>query len=402
MKRLRGGVALGVWAVAVVVGALAGCAEPPVEKAAIGVAEAAIKGGESDVVSKGVVAITRVDSLCTGSLIAPNVVLTARHCVSSISGQGSAVSCESSTTSAPFGAKSFFVTTADVVTPGNAIEYLVEEVRVPPVDNLLCGNDIAILILSDNVSGIEPYLPRLDDAPLGGGEPYSAVGYGAGDGAGAEPGTRRRRDGLTTTCVGPDCFGTTPFGDELTATEWVGNGGVCQGDSGGPALDVDDRVIGVTSRGSNDCDLSIYTSTVAYGPWLRDTVVYASGMGLYDPPSWTAGSTVNREHSMPIGDACASDADCPTGKCLEDGDDMYCTRACEESAPCPEDYVCETSSFGMVCVDGTAAANGEKVYAYKRPSGGCGLSGGTPERAQPWLWMGLGLWLLARRRRGRA
>ena len=48
--------------------------------------------------------------------------------------------------------------------------------------------------------------------------------------------------------------------------EFAGDEATCQGDSGGPALDMQGRVVGITSRGGADCSMSIR-------PWWRRSTV---------------------------------------------------------------------------------------------------------------------------------
>ncbi len=368
-----------------------------------------ISGGVEDTTSKAVVGIVQASgSLCTGSLIAPNVVLTARHCVSPTTGDGSSVVCGTTGFLVPRPASSFFVSTADMVSVEDAGEYLVQEVVTLPdqesnVDDF-CGNDIAILILKESVQGVAPYIPRLDDAPVVAGEIYSAVGFGAVNGQGDDSGTRRRRDGIAVECVSSDCEDHEIFGGHVRSSEWIGEGGVCQGDSGGPALDDQDRVFGVTSRGQADCGVSIYAYTVSHGQWLKDTVVYASGIGVYQAPAWTAGSTVDPEHSMPIGDPCDDDDDCPSGKCLDDAGNRYCTRACTEEASCPVDYRCiEDPTFGAVCAVDTSKPQGNQFTTPPERNSGCAVR--PPARRAPdagWLWALAGLAWCCRRTRRRS
>jgi MYXO-CTERM domain-containing protein len=402
VRSARGGAALALVAVLL---AAPGCQpEDGDAVAAIGSSESLIKDGSDDTASKSVVAITTsAGGLCTGSLIAPNVVLTARHCVSPTLPNGSAVICDETTSGPAFSSSSFFVTTADVVTPGTLLEFFVDEVVLLPIEgDQLCGNDMAILILAVNVDASQtlPYEPRLSDDPLMAGETFAAVGYGAVDGAGNDAGTRRRREGLTVDCVTDGC-GDTMFGTNISLIEWAGSGGVCQGDSGGPALDDSGRVIGVTSRGTPDCEASIYAYTSAWEDWLKDTVVYASGIGVYEAPSWTSGSSVDPEHSMPVGDTCSSDADCPSGKCLQDGDKRYCTRACASEHACPTQYVCEdTDGFGLACVEAKASEPPPTQSFERADRGGCSVGGVAGRTSQAgWLLLGLTGLALGRRRR---
>ena len=138
----------------------------------VGAVSLPIMGGEVDDTSTAVMGIYHAGegSLCTGSLIAPNVLLTARHCVSSFVDQvGAGVLCSTTKVGTPWTTGGFLVTAATELSFANAGEVFVDEVVELDVDsNLACGHDIAILILRDNVpeSRATPLLPRLDAALL--------------------------------------------------------------------------------------------------------------------------------------------------------------------------------------------------------------------------------------------
>jgi hypothetical protein len=237
------------------------------------------------------------------------------------------------------------------------------------------------------------------DEPLVADELYSAVGYGAIDEAGNEAGVRRRRDDLSVLCVGLDCDShPSIFAGQVTASEWTGEGAVCHGDSGGPSLDAEGRVVGVTSRGAVDCGVAVSASVASWSGWLKDMVVYASGIGLYQAPSWTEGSSVDPEHSMPVGAPCDSGSDCPSGRCLDGTSGAFCTRTCTDDAPCPADYVCGGVDGLDLCLD--PPENPLSTH-YKRPEeeGSCAFTQPSQRNGTGCCWiLGAIVWRLRRRR----
>lgn len=250
----------------------------------------AIQGGEVDEERTNVVGMVIQQGwsggACSGSLIAPNLVLTAQHCIAPTSSQG--IACGFSTFGAPYDLDSLYVTTRTSF-PRFSGYYGVREIVLPDGDNDVCGRDVALLILNQNVPSDNaiPLTPRLDE-PVAVGERFTAAGYGhTGNGDGA--GTRRSIEGRRVICSGFQ-NGCQDNNQGVYANEWVGNDGTCQGDSGGPALDVSEKVIGVLSRGPEGCIYPVYTDVVLIAPLIRETATRAAMIGGYQPASWVDSS----------------------------------------------------------------------------------------------------------------
>lgn len=399
---------------------LPGCAAPEEqsEPELVGNASGAIKGGYLDDKDTGVVGVGLFQQgyligICTGSLIAPNVVLTAHHCVADVENEDPqlGIVCSKTSFGPNYPATSMAVTTKSTMGDTKSAAYhKVTEVITQAGNKLLCGNDQAILILAENLDPAEAraLVPRVD-GEIAKNDEYYAVGYGAtqDDQSGTGSGTRRRRDKLLIDCPGAEC--PNYLKSSLTPVEFVGDQGICQGDSGGPAIDLQDRVIGITSRGGAGCTTPVYSDVFGVGQWVKDTTIHGAELGGYEAPAWAKGYPTDPAFSYPVGDACTQATDCASSNCLADSATTYCTRPCNDAAACPEGFTCDTAKLG-VCVQKppppaagttttTAAAAGSSSGESEQASGCSVGAGDDPTKPVPWFTGGAVIAALALRRR---
>jgi MYXO-CTERM domain-containing protein len=417
----------------------------PGAKESVGSQSSAIQGGTVDTSHTFAVGVCvgspgQCQYTCSGALIAPNLVVSARHCVEQTP---QTIDCASATFGGALGPTSaFYVTTSDSMNQPDTGWHSVQKI-VTPTPTSVCGNDLSLIILSDTVAANEatPITPEVQ-YPITDHNRFSttvtAIGYGITSPNSNTAGERHILENIQLACIPGDpqldCGSAT--GTSVAAAEFVSGDGTCEGDSGSSAYEQTNFnagryvSLGVLSRGgvSSDgtqCQGGIYTRLDSWRTLIVQTVTQAATLGGYPVPSWTAAvppdpspdagptKTDAGKPSNPqtdsgsgssgadIGSTCSANSDCSSGVCRQiDNGPLVCSQTCDANDPttCPDGYAC-TSGYCFAKPSGGSSSNATGTTTTTTSSCSAAPAPRDPTKPIPWLTAALGLVAVRRRRK---
>ncbi len=253
---------------------LAACGGTSSEDVTVSVSESIapriVGGTKSTSTQDSVVFLNMGAGYCTGTLIAPNLVLTARHCVQTMdesSACGTFV--KDNKPSSMQVVLGYGAMTGSAVATGAKFFH--------ETNTSGCSYDIALVQLDKDIPGAK--IAPVSFTPVKKGDSsLVAVGYGSINDSNGDPAGRLQRSGISVQAAAATSYSyTTKAGKKIavdvSAGEFATGESTCFGDSGGPLFDAAGNIVGVTSRGIDQYCIdrpSIWSDTASHQKLIMD------------------------------------------------------------------------------------------------------------------------------------
>lgn len=256
---------------------------------------------------------------CTATMIAPNLLVTARHCVGAIDASGAVVDWE------PGDLRVFVGNDAFATLRDDETKYAAVGRTIIAAESRSLYPDVALLVLDRDLA--TPVAALRIDGGTTIGERLDVVGFGL-DESGTRPDGRRQRTGLEVYAIGP---GRSRIGEPLAKGELVFGEAACSGDSGGPAFSsTTGALVGIASRvGNGTTPNAAAPAAFCIGDTTDDVYTDLSPVAAVVSRAFvTAGASPRIEQGRPSRAGDLTSAPLPTGSTEQASPPAIATGGC--------------------------------------------------------------------------